>query len=58
VIIRIAKYERYCNHKGESENRDEYEVIIDGFTFYKGLEVCEADAVSKAFKNKQTKELK
>lgn len=57
MIIRVARYDRTYNRAGQSEARDYYEVYIDGFKLYEGLELDEADAVSKAFKQKRERKV-
>ena len=57
MIIRVARYDRTYNRAGQSEARDSYEVYIDGFKLYEGLELDEADAVSKAFKQKRERKV-
>lgn len=53
MIIRVARYDRTYNSSGQSEQRDFYEVYINGFKLYEGLQNDEAEAVAKAFEQKK-----
>lgn len=53
MIIRVARFDRTYNNKGESEERDYYEVFIDGIKYHEGLELEPCEAVTKAFKQKK-----
>jgi|TARA_E500000178_G_C16922935_1_gene708100 hypothetical protein len=57
MIIRVARYDRTYNRAGQSEERDYFEVYIDGFKLYEGLELEEADAVSKAFQIRKERQI-